>query len=164
MRTLTSNNYFFSSARTRYEHEFARLQAVVEQLEHENRDLKIHIKVSEKSAMEGGAGGILVDRDSLLAISDVTKSFARKVKSNFQQSVMNPQTSSPAHQVHISFAFQIPLNHFMTECSKIGIHERFLKVNEISISSKLRNLDINRGKIQITLLRTRYFGIKKNKA
>jgi hypothetical protein len=104
MTNLTSNNYFFSSARTRYEHEFARLQAVVEQLEHENRDLKIHIKVSEKSAMEGGAGGILVDRDSLLAISDVTKSFARKVKSNFQQSVMNPQTSSPAHQVQISLA------------------------------------------------------------
>jgi hypothetical protein len=30
----------------------------------------------EKSGLESGVGG-LVDRDSLLAISDVTKSFAR---------------------------------------------------------------------------------------
>ena len=97
-------NVIFSSARTRYEHEFARLQAIVEQLENENKDLRIQLKVSERGGggMDAGSG-ILgatgVDRDSLLAISDVTKSFARKVKSNFQQSVMNPQGNSPAHQV-----------------------------------------------------------------
>ena len=90
------------SVRTRYEHEFARLQAIADQLEHENKDLRIQLKVSEKglNSLEGVSSGLPgVDRDSLLAISDVTKSFARKVKSNFQQSVMNPQLNSPAHQV-----------------------------------------------------------------
>ena len=89
----------FRSVRTRYEHESARLQAIVDQLEHENKDLRIQLRVSEKglNSLEVVSAGL--DRDSLLAISDVTKSFARKVKSNFQQSVMNPQGNSPAHQV-----------------------------------------------------------------
>jgi len=79
-----------TSTRTRYEHEFARLKAVLEQIEIENKELKAQVK-------NGGGGGVgagmseitesgaanLVDKETLSVITDATKNLARRVKSNF---------------------------------------------------------------------------------
>ena len=77
-----------TSTRTRYEHEFARLKAVLEQIEIENKELKAHAKYTG-----GGVGGMseitesgaanLVDKETLSVITDATKNLARRVKSNF---------------------------------------------------------------------------------
>ena len=78
-----------TSTRTRYEHEFARLKAVLEQIEIENKELKAQVK----NGGGGGAGGMseitesgaanLVDKETLSVITDATKNLARRVISNF---------------------------------------------------------------------------------
>lgn len=93
---LTESHDEVNSQQTRYEHEMARLKAVLGQLEIENRELRIQMKLSERNA-EGGANPITVDKDTLLggaaALKDVTSNFARKVKSNLN-SVMPQQSST----------------------------------------------------------------------
>lgn len=72
-----------TSTRTHYEHECARLRAVNEQLELENKEAKIHHKslVADFSEVGGGSGN-LVDKEALSVFTDATKSLARRVKSN----------------------------------------------------------------------------------
>merc|ERR1712180_498076 len=70
-----------TSTRTRFEHECARMKAVNEQLELENRGFKIHQnKPGATEVLEGN--GNLVDKETLSVITDATKSLARRVKSN----------------------------------------------------------------------------------
>ena len=93
---LTESHEEITSQKTHYEHEIARLKAVVDQIETENREIKIQMKLSERNT-EGTANPISVDKDTLLggaaAFKDVTSSFARKMKSNLN-SVIPQQGSS----------------------------------------------------------------------
>lgn len=61
------------SVRTRYEHECARLRAVNEQLDMENKEI---------SRLPDSEPANLVDKEALSAFTDATKSLARRVKSN----------------------------------------------------------------------------------
>ena len=70
-----------NSSRTRYEHDLARIKAVMSQLEGENRQLK-----------QNEASNNDVDKDALVAFSDATKSLARKVKSAVTQ--LDPKSPS----------------------------------------------------------------------
>ena len=94
-----------SITRTRYEHELAKTQAIVGQLENENHELKIQMKLGSNAGVghhhhhQGGAAGqglgdSFVDKETLLGgaavLSDATKSFARRVKSNLQTAVIGP--------------------------------------------------------------------------
>ena len=101
---LTESHDEVNSQKTRYEHEMARLRAVLDQLEMENRELRIQMKLSERNA-EGGANPITVDKDTLLggaaALKDVTSNFARKVKSNLN-SVMPQQGSTITSAPNVS--------------------------------------------------------------
>ncbi len=76
-----------SAARTQYEHRLAKAKALIEQLQVENQELKIHLKVGGDGG--GGGGDSVLDRDTILGgaavISDATKSFARRMKSNLLQ-------------------------------------------------------------------------------
>ncbi len=96
-----------TSIRTRYEHECARIRAVVDQLEVENKELRGYFKNSGGGAIsdigESGAAAAaaatnsgLVDKETLSAITDVTKSLARKVRSNLlpQSGDKNSSSSS----------------------------------------------------------------------
>lgn len=64
-----------TSTRTRYEHENARVRAVLDQLETENRELKA--KFVSDNLGKGGA-----DLETLSVLTDATKSLARRVRSN----------------------------------------------------------------------------------
>ncbi len=87
-----------SAARTDYEHQLAKAKAVISQLEVENQELKINMKVGGQGAGGGGGGGgagdSVLDRDTILGgaavISDATKSFARRMKSNLLQTAVMP--------------------------------------------------------------------------
>ena len=88
-----------SITRTRYEHELAKTQAIVGQLENENHELKIHMKLGGSNAAAAGAmtghhQDSFVDKETLLGgaavLSDATKSFARRMKSNLQTAVIGP--------------------------------------------------------------------------
>lgn len=64
-------------------------KAIVSQLEAENHELKIHLKLGHHPS-ESAAASSMVDKDSILGggaavISDATKTLARKVKSNLMQ-------------------------------------------------------------------------------
>ena len=93
---LTESHDEVNSQKTWYEHEIARLKAVLDQMEMENREMRIQMKLSERNA-EGGTNPMSVDKDTLLggaaALKDVTSNFARKVKSNLN-SVMPQQGST----------------------------------------------------------------------
>ena len=82
---LTESHDEVNSQKTRYEHEIARLRAVLDQMETESREMKIQMKLSERPA-EGTTNSISVDKDTILggaaALKDVTSNFARKMKSN----------------------------------------------------------------------------------
>ena len=80
-----------NSSRTKYEHEIARIKAVVGQVEAENRGLRN----AAAAGGGGGGGGLDADKDALMAFSDATKSLARKMKSNFQTAVTNMDPKSP---------------------------------------------------------------------
>ena len=92
---LTESRDEANSQKTWYEHEIARLKAVLEQMEVENREMKIQMKLSERNG-EGATNPISVDKDTLLggaaALKDVTSNFARKVKSNLNSVI--PQQGS----------------------------------------------------------------------
>ena len=76
-----------SVSRTSYEHQLAKTKAIVSQLEQENQELRIHLKLGHASQM-GAVGGesSMLDKDTILGgaavLSDATKSFARRMKSN----------------------------------------------------------------------------------
>ena len=95
---LTESHEESTSQKTRYEHDIARLRAVLGQMETENRELRTHMKLSDRSTGEG----ISVDKDTLLggaaALKDVTSSFARKVKSNLN-SVIPQQGPTPSSSI-----------------------------------------------------------------
>ncbi len=82
-----------SRTRTSYDHQLAKARAILGQLENENQELKIHLKLGHKSA--SGAASVsandsFVDKETIAVISDATKSLARRMKSNLLQ------TSSPS--------------------------------------------------------------------
>ena len=97
---LTESHDEVNSQKTRYEHEIARLKAVLDQMETENREIKIQMKLSERNA-EGATNSISVDKDTILggaaALKDVTSNFARKVKSNLNSVIpqQGPSNSGP---------------------------------------------------------------------
>ena len=96
---LTESHDEANSQKTWYEHEIARLKAVLEQMEVENREMKIQMKLSERNA-EGATNPISVDKDTLLggaaALKDVTSNFARKVKSNLNSVIPQPGSNNSA--------------------------------------------------------------------
>lgn len=69
-----------TSTRTRYEHENARVRAVLDQLETENRELKARL-VSDNLVPDGSA-----NLETLSVLTDATKSLARRVRSNLLSS------------------------------------------------------------------------------
>ena len=83
---LTESHDEVNSQKTRYEHEIARLRAVLDQTETESREMKIQMKLTERSA-EANANPMTVDKDTLLggaaALKDVTSNFARCFKKSF---------------------------------------------------------------------------------
>ena len=70
-----------TSTRTRFEHEHARIRAVNEQLENENKALRSHLK-GGVSELSDASGAHLVDKETLSVITDATKNLARRMKSN----------------------------------------------------------------------------------
>jgi len=77
-----------NSSKTKYEHEIARIKAVLGQLQQENRELRINqgqTQASNSAANEAGGG----DKDAFNAFSDATKSLSRKMKTNFASAVTN---------------------------------------------------------------------------
>ncbi len=92
-----------AAARTSYEHQLAKAKAVISQLEVENQELRISMKmggaggVSAAGGAVGGGGDSVLDRDSILdgaaVISDATKSLARRIKSNLLQTGVMPGSS-----------------------------------------------------------------------
>ena len=87
------------STTTRYEHECARMRAVIEQLEVENRELKSSkhgivgggdLLLPTTTTMESGSSA-LMDKETLSVLSDATKSLARRVKSNLSFSKLQQQ-------------------------------------------------------------------------
>ena len=105
---LTESHEEAISQKTRYEHDIARLRAVLDQMETENHELRAQMKLSDRNTGEG----ISVDKDTLLggaaALKDVTSSFARKVKSNLnsvipqQGPTQNPSMHVPSTQEKLS--------------------------------------------------------------
>ncbi len=87
-----------AAARTDYEHRLAGAKAVIGQLEVENQELKIQLKVTSGSGGAGEAAAGVLDRDTLLGgaavISDATKSFARRMKTNLLQTGVIPNPAS----------------------------------------------------------------------
>ena len=91
------------STTTRYEHECARMRAVIEQLEVENRELKSSkqginvgggdLLLPTATTMESGSSA-LMDKETLSVLSDATKSLARRVKSNLSFSKLQQQQMS----------------------------------------------------------------------
>ena len=92
------------STTTRYEHECARMRAVIEQLEVENRELKsskhgivgggdLLLPTTTTTTMESGSSA-LMDKETLSVLSDATKSLARRVKSNLSFSKLQQQQLS----------------------------------------------------------------------
>ena len=96
---LTESHDEVNSQKTRYEHEIARLRAVLDQTETESREMKIQMKLTERNA-EANANPMTVDKDTLLggaaALKDVTSNFARKVKSNLNSAFPQQGSSNPA--------------------------------------------------------------------
>ena len=91
---LTESHDEVNKQKTQYEHEMARLRAINDQLETENREMKIQMKLSERNLE---ANPISVDKDTMLgvaaALKDGTSTFARNLKSNIK-SVIPQQGSS----------------------------------------------------------------------
>ena len=83
-----------TSTRTRYEHECARMRAVIDQLEVENRELKGN---SDGHGPESGSN--IMDKETLSVLSDATKSLARRVKSNLMPSSAGSVSFSKLQQV-----------------------------------------------------------------
>ena len=92
---LNENHDESASIRTRYEHEIARIKAVAQQLEQENKELRAG---SGGTDLGSGAGE---DRDALLALNDVTKSLVRKVKLNFHSAVGKDKIVSPTSPIAV---------------------------------------------------------------
>ncbi len=92
-----------AGSRTIAEHEMAKAQAIIEQLKNENHELRIQMKLGtgEGLASSSGVAGVL-DRDMILGgaavISDATKSFARRMKSNLLQMPGAVGATSPQQQ------------------------------------------------------------------
>lgn len=91
-----------TSTRTHYEHECARLRAVNEQLEVENKEAKLHSKgLADLSDVGGNSGGAnLVDKEALSVFTDATKSLARRVKSNLMPGGAGTVSFSRLQQHH----------------------------------------------------------------
>ena len=108
-----------TSIRTRYEHECARIRAVNEQLETENRELKSNAN----SLGFGGhhndlaeAGNNLVDKETLSVITDATKSLARRVKSNLGTVSFSKLQQNQPHQ-------EINKSDESTDASPVNNHD-----------------------------------------
>ena len=84
------------STRTRYEHECARMRAVIDQLEVENRELKRVTGggIDLASSSVESEKSTLMDKETLSVLSDATKSLARRVKSNLSFSKLQQQQQS----------------------------------------------------------------------
>ena len=85
-----------TSTRTRYEHECARMRAVIDQLEVENRELKANGN-SDGHGLESGSN--IMDKEALSVLSDATKSLARRVKSNLMPSSAGSVSFAKLQQV-----------------------------------------------------------------
>merc|ERR1719268_34178 len=94
-----------STSKTKYEHEIARIKAVLGQLQSENRELKFS-QANSSSLDNSGAGGGGVgdkgDKDAFNAFSDATKFLSRKMKTNFTSAVTNlvPIKSPTTEDLH----------------------------------------------------------------
>ena len=101
---LTESHDEVNKQKTQYEHEMARLRAVIDQMETENREMKIQIKLSERNT-ENVTNSISVDKDTLLggaaALKDVTSNFARKVKSNLNSLQQGASSSTSPMSLHV---------------------------------------------------------------
>ena len=99
------NSQETSTSKTKYEHEIARIKAVLGQLQSENRELKFS-QANSSSLDNSGAGGGGVgdkgDKDAFNAFSDATKSLSRKMKTNFTSAVTNlvPIKSPTTEDLH----------------------------------------------------------------
>lgn len=99
-----------SATRTSYEHELAKAKAINSQLEHQNQELKVHLKLGSQGV---GSGASAIDRDTILGggaavLSDATKSFARKMKSNLLPSVVGLSSEKSSTSSLMSLGGQSP--------------------------------------------------------
>lgn len=101
-----------SSNRTRFEHELAKIRAVKSQLEHENHELKISLKLGRGGSVSAAMGqvgvgdGSVLDKETISQISDATRSFARRMKSNIQTAVIRPTSSKPELDDNMKRAYE----------------------------------------------------------
>jgi len=141
-----------TSTRTRFEHECARMKAVNEQLELENRGFKIHQnKPGATEVLEGN--GNLVDKETLSVITDATKSLARRVKSNLMSGTGGggPSVSFSKFQSHPERSDDSdtsPVNHDPTGIQKATEDAELLKAivvpleeQIVALKEKLRETD-----------------------
>lgn len=91
-----------TASRTRQEHEVARVKAVAEQLEVENRLLKQQIDSFPNTVASAASMASSEKAEAMTALSDVTKSLARRVKSNLQ----NLQPQQPQEDADAQRAFE----------------------------------------------------------
>ncbi|XP_059092161.1 rab GTPase-binding effector protein 1-like [Tigriopus californicus] len=101
-----------SSNRTRFEHELAKIRAIKNQLEHENHELKISLKLGRGGSVSAAMGqvgvsdGSVLDKETISQISDATRSFARRMRSNIQTAVIRPSSSKPELDDNMKRAYE----------------------------------------------------------
>ena len=132
-----------STSKTKYEHEIARIKAVLGQLQSENRELKFS-QANSSSLDNGGAGGggAVGDKDAFNAFSDATKSLSRKMKTNFTSAVTNlvpikSPTSEDLHALAASEAAVGLANNIFFPCCFLLRICNFVSINCFEIGNPL---------------------------
>lgn len=161
---LTETRDEVTSTRTRYEHECARMKAVNEQLELENRELKIHHSKFGTSEMLEGNGN-LVDKETLSVITDATKSLARRVKSNLMSGAGGSGTVSfnkfQSHPEKSDDSDTSPVNHDPTGIQKASEDAELLKAIVVPLEEQIVAL---KEKIRETDTMLRQFEMRQSSA
>ena len=122
---LTESHDEVNKQKTQYEHEMARLRAVIDQMETENREMKIQMKLSERNT-DNVTNSISVDKDTLLggaaALKDVTSNFARKVKSNLNSAISQQGSASSTSPMSLHVPQEKPMSPSSEYGGKFMIH------------------------------------------